>query len=260
MLPAPAEHAVAAWLDAHDRLAPGLVEGLYVVGSIALDDWQPRSDVDIVAVTADPASESDAELLAAAHAAFVADHDGPTVDGPYLAWGDLTAPPMPVLRPWTLDAQFTHDGDCFEINPITWYTLATRGVAVRGPAAADLEVATAVDDRRSFVRENVDTYWRAARDDLARAAGVPDRAEFPAAVVEWCALGVARMLFTAETGDVTSKTDAGRWAAERLPAHAALLERAVAIRHDPAPDPVDERMVVSTVVLMDEVTVAVAGP
>lgn len=260
VLPVAAERALATWLDVHDRVAPGLIEGLYAVGSIALDDWQPRSDIDIVAVTADPATEADAELLELAHAEFIRVHDGPAVDGPVLAWGDLAVPPVPVLRPWTLDGEFHHDGECFEINPVTWYTLAEYGVVVRGQPAADLGVAVAVDERRAFVRENVDTYWRIARDDLARAAGTPDRSAFPAVVVEWCALGVARMLVTFETGDVASKTVAGEWTAERLPSHAALLRAAIDIRATPEPDPVDARMLVSTVVLMDDAISVVLRP
>ena len=47
------ETALATYLDCVDSVAPGLVEGLYVVGSYALNDWiDGASDIDIVAVTA----------------------------------------------------------------------------------------------------------------------------------------------------------------------------------------------------------------
>lgn len=49
-------------------------------------------------------------------------------------------------------------------------------------------------------------------------------------MLEWVALGVARMLYTFETGDVTSKSAAGRWAAERVAGREAIFERAVAVR------------------------------
>ena len=35
-LPAPVADALRTWLGAHDEVAPGTVEGLYVVGSVAL--------------------------------------------------------------------------------------------------------------------------------------------------------------------------------------------------------------------------------
>ncbi|HEY5422678.1 MAG TPA: nucleotidyltransferase domain-containing protein, partial [Ilumatobacteraceae bacterium] len=125
--------ALGTYLSAVDAAAPGLIEGLYVVGSYALDDWQPgRSDIDIVAVTAEPATDDDFATLRTAHAIIEEHQPLPQIDGPYLAWTDLTAAPATGLhRPWALGGELHHDGDCFEINPVTWYTLATYGVTVR---------------------------------------------------------------------------------------------------------------------------------
>jgi hypothetical protein len=51
---------VDSYLEAVDVQAPGLVEGLYLTGSMAFGDFRPRtSDIDYVAVTAqrlDPAA------------------------------------------------------------------------------------------------------------------------------------------------------------------------------------------------------------
>ncbi|MGZ6986890.1 MAG: nucleotidyltransferase domain-containing protein, partial [Ilumatobacteraceae bacterium] len=61
--------ALGTYLEIVDSVAPGMVEGLYVVGSFALDDWQPgRSDIDIVAVTAEPATDEDFGSLRTVHA------------------------------------------------------------------------------------------------------------------------------------------------------------------------------------------------
>ncbi|MEO6124724.1 MAG: nucleotidyltransferase domain-containing protein, partial [Ilumatobacteraceae bacterium] len=47
-----------AWIRTMDEIAPEVVEGVYVVGSIALEDWQPHSsDIDIIAITAEPADD-----------------------------------------------------------------------------------------------------------------------------------------------------------------------------------------------------------
>ena len=55
LLPVPVAEALSVWIDSHDDAAPGLIEGLYVVGSVALGDWTPYSDIEIVAaVVADP--------------------------------------------------------------------------------------------------------------------------------------------------------------------------------------------------------------
>ena len=230
-VPGAVSAAVEAWLGHHDQLAPGVVEGLYVVGSASLEDWTPRSDVDIVAFVADPTDVEVVTGLESAHQAYRSDLGHPTIDGPFLSWADVTSPPLASQRPWSLDGEFRFDGDCFEINPVTWFTLAEHGIALRGPSPTDLDVYLDESDLCRWVIENVDTYWRSVRDEIAGILrGDPDRTEFAAGTVEWCTLGVARMWFTADTGGVASKNAAGAWAARQLPHHAAVFATAARIR------------------------------
>ena len=64
-----ASAAARLYLDTADEVAPGLVEGLYVVGSYALGDWiEGTSDLDVVVVTAEPATEDDFTRIAQIHA------------------------------------------------------------------------------------------------------------------------------------------------------------------------------------------------
>lgn len=211
--------ALGTYLDIVDSVHPGLVEGLYVVGSFALDDWVPgASDVDVVIVTAEPATDDDHGSLRTVHALLAEQQPLPHIDGPYLAWGDLVVEPATGLhRPWTLHGDLHHDGDCFEINPVTWYTLATYGVTVRGPDPARLGIPVDVEARVRFVIDNLRTYWRQLADDVAAACRrEPDRG-FDAASFVWCALGALRLHYTAFTGDVTSKRGAGRHGLEVAP-------------------------------------------
>ena len=170
--------ALGTYLDIVDSVAPGLVEGLYVVGSYALGDWtEGTSDIDIVAVTAEPATDDDYGSLHTVHA-LLAEQPQPFIDGPYLAWGDLLIEPATGLhRPWVLDGRLRHDGECFEINPITWYTLATYGVTVRGPAVESLGIPIDIEARIRFVVDNLQGYWRGVADGVAAACA---RAEPPA--------------------------------------------------------------------------------
>ena len=204
--------ALGAYLEIVDATAPGMVEGLYVVGSYALGDWQRgRSDIDIVAIMAEPATDADFGSLLTAHALLKEAQPQPHIDGPYLAWGDLIAAPGTGLhRPWTLDGVLHHDGDCFEINPVTWYTLATYGVAVRGPSTDKLNISHEVEDRVRFVIDNLLTYWDQLATSVVAACEEPDKS-FDLASFEWCALGALRLHFTAFTGDVTSKRGAGEY-------------------------------------------------
>jgi hypothetical protein len=232
-LPAPVVAALDAWLAAHDDAAPGVVEGLYVVGSAALDDWTDHSDIDVVAVVADPSDPDLASDLAAAQVIVHSSVSRP-VDGPYVAWGDLVVPPAAVQRPWVVGGEYHVDGECFEINPVVWYTLATSGVALRGDPPGAIGIHVDVEERRTFVRENADTYWRGIVEMLQ--AGIEADAtstEADGAILEWVVLGLARMLYTWETGDVVSKSAAGRWAADRLPEHRIVFDEAVARRAAP---------------------------
>jgi len=204
--------ALGTYLEILDSTAPGMVEGLYVVGSYALDDWHPdRSDIDIVAVLAEPATDDDFATLRTAHALLEEHQPQPRIDGPYLAWGDLIAAPATGLhRPWVLDGELHHDGECFEINPVTWYTLATYGVTVRGPVVTKLDIWHEVEERVRFVIDNLSTYWYQLADSVVEACEDPTHS-FDPPLFEWCALGALRLHYTAFTGDVTSKRGAGEY-------------------------------------------------
>lgn len=209
--------ALGTYLDAVDAAAPGLVEGLYVVGSAALDDWIPGvSDIDIVAVTAEPATDDDFRALIAAHADLTARQPLPHVDGVYLAWGDLGIEPGTGLhRPWVLDGVPHHDGECFEVNPITWFVLAEHSLVVRGPAPGGLGISCDMEARIRFVVDNLGGYWR----DLARSIRTSSAsgAGWDAGSFEWCTLGPLRLHHTAFTGEVISKSAAGRYGLEAMP-------------------------------------------
>ncbi|MEP7201421.1 MAG: nucleotidyltransferase domain-containing protein [Ilumatobacteraceae bacterium] len=206
------QSALGTYLDIVDSTAPGLVEGLYVVGSFALDDWHPgRSDVDIISVLAEPATDEDFGSLMAVQALLDERQPRPYIDGPYLAWADLIVSPGTALhRPWTLEGHIHHDAECFEINPVTWYTLATYGVTVRGPSVDKLNISFQVEERVRFVIDNLFTYWARLAESVVAACEQPE-AEFDLATFEWCALGALRMHYTAFTGDVTSKRGAGEY-------------------------------------------------
>ena len=231
----PWRRRVRDWLATFDEIAPGSIEGLYVVGSAALSDWQQgSSDIDIVAVTAEPADEDLAGTLLTAHAVYTERHPEQSVDGPFVAWGDLVVPPHSITRPWTLDGTFHHDAECFEINPVTWFTLLRYGIGIRGPAIADMPIPTDLDERIRFVIDNAMSYWRGIHRDLVGAIGeLAPEGTLPSSVPEWCLLGVCRMLYTASTGDVTSKSGAGRWAAAVLgEQHHSICDSVVAMRNN----------------------------
>jgi hypothetical protein len=224
--------ALGTYLEVVDSCAPGLVEGLYVVGSYALGDWIPdHSDIDIVAVTAEPATDEDAANLVTAHAILAEHQPRPFVDGPYVAWGDLITPPMALHRPWSLEGRLHHDGDCFELNPVTWYVLAEHGVTVRGPAVDRLGVYVDVDARVRFVVDNLASYWAPLAEQVLAACDADPSHLFSPDSLEWCALGALRLHHTAFRGGVVSKRGAGEYGLQFAPSRfAGVLREAIAIR------------------------------
>ncbi len=231
-------------MSTYDEIAPRSIEGLYVIGSIALDDWQPHSsDIDIVAITTEPADEEMAATLLTAHAVFLERCPSARVDGPFLAWGDLTLSPQGATRPWTLDGDFHHDAECFELNPVTWHTLATHGIRVRGPEAAELDIPLDLDEFGRFITDNSRHYWKPVHDQFEAALSEMRPTDtLPSSVPVWCLLGVCRMLYSAATGGVTSKSAAGLWAADVLgEQHRKVCESVVALRSE-ADQPVDFAM------------------
>jgi hypothetical protein len=227
------EMALATYLDTVDAVAPGLVEGLYVVGSYALNDWiDGASDIDIVAVTAEPATNDDFELLRTAHGRLSELQQEPHINGPYLAWGDLVIEPATGLhRPWKLAKELHHDGDCFEINPILWYSLARYGITVRGPSPQSLHIPTDTEARVRWVVGNLQSYWADVARQVEQACDGDQPATFESAAMVWCTLGSLRLHYTAFTGDVTSKRGAGEYGLRVTPpALHAVIRSAMAQR------------------------------
>ena len=240
-LPGPVADALLVWLRHHDERSPGLIDGLHVVGSAALDDWRRGSDIDVVAVMSRIPTDRDVEALREAHDASVAEVPGVDVDGPRLLTIDVTVPPAPLVRPWTLHGDFHHDDGCFECNPVTWRSLATAAVTVRGRTPDELGVHDEGAAVLAFVQSNTEGYWRSVADAIDQAlAADPDRSAFRAEMTSWSVLGPARMLYTARTGDIASKTSAGNWIATELPEFGRLAEHAISVRAGPEP-PDDDR-------------------
>ncbi|BCJ45424.1 hypothetical protein GCM10010168_79600 [Actinoplanes ianthinogenes] len=183
-----------------DVLAPGLVEGFYLQGSVALGDYRAGvSDVDFVAVTSRPPAP---ELIRRIHQELPR---RPHLDGVFVGWDDLRRdpaelPPGPAVHEGRVLA-----ASDFERNLVTWHVLAQAAVTLRGPERP--EIYTDWPALAERTRANLDSYWRPwVRRLRVGPAG------FTGWAVSWTVLGVARLRHTLEAGEVTSKTAAGEFA------------------------------------------------
>ena len=230
-LPADVTSVTGAFLRAAEERTPGLVDGLYLHGSLAFGEYFPgASDVDFVAVLSARPDDVQIAGLAAAHDAVRAAFPRPHFDGVHLISADLAEPPdaCPDV-PCVLEGSFEHAGR-LSVNPVTWHELAWHGITVLGPDLADRRVWTDQAALRSFTYANLTSYWTPV---AARLRAAPPEA-ITQENVAWCVLGVSRLHHLLATGSMTSKSGAGRYASTAFsPRWRPVIAEALRAREHP---------------------------
>ena len=213
-----ARQVIDAYLEIVDREAPGLIEGLYLTGSVALGEFRPHtSDVDFVAVTAAPPDSAAVLALSRAHRRLRERHARPFFDGRYVTWADLARDPREVEPgPSAYEGRF-HARGAGACDLIAWHTIAEHGVCCRGPATADLAIWTDRTALTSWTLNNFDTYWRPLVHSARRYAGLWGLTSFTSYGAVWIVLGVCRLHYTLANGTIASKEHAGRYALQTFP-------------------------------------------
>ncbi|GAC1432028.1 MAG: nucleotidyltransferase domain-containing protein [Chloroflexota bacterium] len=216
----------------------GRFRGMYLYGSLALGDFDPRhSDIDLIVVTDAGLTEDLCAALRAMHARFDA------AGSPWSARIEAAYIPLAVLRghaPPTARYPQIEKGGTLALDPLEsgWpaqcSTLREHGIVVAGPHPRTL--VAPVDPRalRQSAATIAGTWLDQARDDPSWLVWLRHGANQSFVVLTLC-----RLLYTLQHGAVVSKPAATRWARETLGERwAALIERAVARQHEAgqAPD------------------------
>lgn len=204
-----------------DERYPGVIQDVYIGGSIALREARPgRSDIDLVLVRPDEIDNARTMAALEPVLAWLREmYPEPVIDGIVLSRSDLAAGPegiegnRPVIEE---DFPELREGGG-QRNPVTWATLRQAGIAWRGDALEDIDLWHDEAALIAWVRRNLEEYWRpwlARRERLLSREGVrmlrPD-------LVEWGVLGVTRLHATITTGEIISKHAAGEYALDRFP-------------------------------------------
>jgi predicted nucleotidyltransferase len=209
-LPEPVRQVTGHYLALLEERAPGLVDGVYLVGSLGFGEWyEGRSDVDFVAVTRDRPDGADAARLRRVHDQVGDAFPRPYLSGSYVTWGDLARSPalLPDV-PGILEGEWRDSGP--GPSPVEWHELAHHGVRLHGPALADGPVHADTAELRAYSHSNLSEYWE---PNLARLAEHREAASRPD-LVEWFVLGIPRLHHAIATGTLTSKDGAGHYALE----------------------------------------------
>jgi hypothetical protein len=226
--PYPEVNAVALdLLTSIQAILSAQLRGMYLVGSLALGDFQPqRSDLDLVIVTDGALADETFAALREMHRRF--DQSA----SPWAKRLDVVYIPQSVLRESALTSAryptLEWDIGLLALEPLEsgWpiqrYTLREYGVVVSGPDPRSLLDPINPDDLRQASAAIVERWQDQAHSDSEWIVWLRDPAN-----LKFVALTLCRLLYTLDTGSVASKPAAARWAERTQPSRwNRLIDRA----------------------------------
>ncbi len=226
-LPHPVQLLLNEYLALVNNLAPGLVIGLYLHGSLALGAFDPGlSDVDFIAITSRRCTAFDIQRLQTLHSKLTKGYPHVQLEGSYLQWEDLggsesTVPPHAHIHDGVLHGSGYHD-----INGVTWWILKHHGIALVGPPVEQLHLTVDWDELIGQMHQNMKSYWVRFTTDPRRIAWL-----YTDYGIQWAVLGVLRQYYTFRERAITSKVGAGVYALVHVPPQwHPLVREAIAIR------------------------------
>jgi hypothetical protein len=206
------------------------LRGMYLIGSLALGDFDPRSsDIDFVVVTIGKLTEAAFLALREMHVRFAASGSpwATKIEAVYIPQGSLrhsgTARYPQIEKGGTLALERLEDAWSAQC-----YTLRECGVVIAGSDPYTLLDPVDPDTMRREGVAIMEQWLRQARHDPSWLEWLRERRHQAFVVQTLC-----RLLYTYETGGVASKPAAARWARQRVDERrAALITRSVAAQHE----------------------------
>lgn len=227
LIPPPIQPLLAEYRALVERDTFGLVAGCYLHGSIALAAFDAtQSDIDFVAVLHRPCTAKEVETLAAIHNHLAQSYPQWQLEGSYLQAADLgqaaeAIAPYPTFH----DGKFITQG-MFDINPVTWWLLKSKGIPLFGTPSADLPFTIEWETVRAYTHDNLNRYWRRWAYDPRYTLGL-----YRDWAIQWAVLGILRLLYLLHENEMTSKVGAGEYGLQTLPSKwHRLLQEALRLR------------------------------
>ncbi|OBB96555.1 hypothetical protein A5779_17080 [Mycolicibacterium peregrinum] len=210
---------IATYLDLADQHADGLIEALYLEGSLALGDFQAgTSDIDFIAVTTDQPDSAALDALHHVHEELATRHHRPFFDGIYLTWPQVAAGPTSVHNPpASHEGRFISTSSPEKANPVTWHTLAQHAITCRGPSPSQLDIWTDSTELAAWQNTNLDEYWLRNLTRARRLLNPSSLALLTDYGTVWTVTGIARLHYTIATEKIASKTQAAQYALNTFP-------------------------------------------
>lgn len=222
-MPALIQPLLAAYMAQLQAELPGLVEAIYIHGSIALGAFHPTlSDIDAIMVVSRRVSDSDVEKLRQIHASIAEQYPQWKLEGSYLQWGDLGQAEAAIEAHPTYHDNVLNPASRFDVNHVTWWVLKNHGITVLGKDGQSLDFSVDMDAMIAAMRENMNSYWASW---MTRPHHIMMLVSSWA--IEWTVLGVLRQYYTFRERDITSKTGAGAYALKHTPKQWHRIIRAI---------------------------------
>ena len=216
------------YITALQRELPGMVEGVYLHGSIALHSFNDSlSDVDFITVVSRRCTAQDIQKLVEIHQQIENAYPRWPLQGSYLQWHDLgqfaeSIEPAPYYTDGILYPAGHHD-----INAVTWWLLKNKGIALVGPNSHTLNFSVDWDVVVDKMHQNMNEYWATFTRSPSRMVWF-----FGDYGVQWTVLGVLRQYYTFREHDITSKIGAGEYALKHVPQKwQRIIQEAINIRN-----------------------------
>jgi hypothetical protein len=206
-------NALSYYLSQIDQYFPKDEISVYLVGSIALDDYRPgKSDIDFVTIRDKLWQPSDLLRIKNIHKLLSKNRNYPKFDGIYIVASDLKSHPDSCSPPFVLDNKFHYSG-AFAANPITWKYLQEQALVLRGSKNLDVAIDSAAVKR--WCGKNVESYWVKWLYKLKH--------QFPYNLMglamsssEWGVLGISRIYATITNDIILSKSDSSNLIKDRV--------------------------------------------
>ena len=198
------------------------IAGLYLYGSLVTGDFdRERSDIDLVAVLSSDLGDTDLKQLHRMHDDFV-DTRPDWDDRIEVAY--VTATALKTFRTHTSTIAVISPGEPFHTKEagrewlMNWWMVREVGVKLYGPPPTECIGPISREEFVESAREHTQLWGEWVYDMRQR----PQQA--------YVILTMCRALYAFDTGRQTSKGQAARWARERFPQWAALIEEALVWR------------------------------
>lgn len=225
-IPNSVQKVLDLYIDKVNKELPGLLEGFYLHGSIAIDEFiEGESDVDFVAVTSRKLTNEDAATLRDIHLNFAETCKKPQLDGIY------------VQSPNQKEASYFYNegtfGKVVHDIPVTWWLLNNKGITIMGQEASNLPINVTTDDLTTYVQKNMNEYWATRVSAMEQKKEV--LIDYPVKMIEteleWTVLGLLRQIYTLRERDIISKLAAGEYGLRELDSKwHGLIQEAIHIR------------------------------